>query len=55
MVVPAVESLTLVPSNKICTVGNEIMDKNTKQSEAVKVRKAEGERKWRSKSSLVRI
>lgn len=55
MVVPVVESLTLVPSNQICTVGNEIMDKNTKQSEAVKVRKAEGERRRRNKISLVRI
>lgn len=54
-VVPVVEILTLVPSNQICTVGNEIMDKNTKQSKAVKVRKAEGERRWRNKSSLVRI
>lgn len=53
MVVPVVESLTLVPSNQICTVGNEIMDKNTKQSEAVKVRKAEGEGRRRNKSSLV--
>lgn len=33
-----VENLTLV---KVCTVGNEKMDKNTKQSEAVKGKKAE--------------
>lgn len=55
MVVPAVESLTLVPSNQVCTVGNEIIDQNTKQSKAVKVRKAEGERRRRNRSSLVRI
>lgn len=50
-----IENLTLVPSNRVCAVGNEIMDKNTKQSEAVKVRKAEGERRWRNKSNLMRI
>lgn len=53
--VPVVENLTLVPSNQVCTVGNEIMDKNTKQSEAVKVRKAENKKRWRNKNNLMRI
>lgn len=36
-----VENLTLV---KVSTIGNEIMDKNAKQSEAVKVKKAEAKK-----------
>lgn len=32
----------LGPFNQLFTVGNEIMDKNTEQSEEVKVREAEG-------------
>jgi len=50
-----VENLTLVPSNQLCTAGNKIMDRNTKQNETVKVGKAEGEKRWRKKSNLMRI